>query len=59
MIPAIIIDVSGIWNASLAAMAFGFGDIMLPAFPPPIMASNIAMRDKSARAQSRSQSAPP
>ncbi|SIC15483.1 Uncharacterised protein [Mycobacteroides abscessus subsp. abscessus] len=43
MIPAAIMLVSGILNASDAAMAFGFGDIILPAFPPPIMASNIAV----------------
>nr|PRK56284.1 hypothetical protein BV173_00894 [Haemophilus influenzae] len=30
-------------------MAFGFGDIILPALPPPIMASKIAAFDKSLR----------
>ena len=36
--PANIIDVKGILNASEAAIALGLGDIIFPAFPPPIIA---------------------
>src|SRR5699024_5431210 len=43
IIPAAMTDVSGTLKASAAAIAFGFGDIILPALPPPIMASKIAV----------------
>lgn len=42
-------DVSGTWNESEAAMALGFGDMTLPALPPPIIASKMASFDSPAR----------
>src|SRR5690625_1928235 len=49
IIPAAITDVSGTLNASAAAIEFGFGDIIFPAFPPPIIASKIAVLERPAR----------
>ena len=36
------------WNASEAAIVFGFGEIIFPAFPPPIIANKIPAFDKFA-----------
>ena len=47
--PATITEVSGILNVSEAAIALGLGDIRLPALPPPIIATKIAILDKSTR----------
>lgn len=38
-----ITDVNGTPNASEAPIAFGFGDIISPDLPPPIIASKIAI----------------
>ena len=47
--PASITEVSGTSKASAAAMAFGFGDITLPALPPPTIAKSIAVLEMQAR----------
>ena len=43
MMPAIMTLVSGTPKESETAMALGLGDIMFPAFPPPIMARRIVV----------------
>lgn len=59
IIPAAIMDVSGTLKASEAAIALGFGDIMFPAFPPPIIANKIAGFDRLAFEQLQAQLVPP
>ena len=42
-------DVSGCSNASETAIVFGFGEMILPALPPPIIATRIPLLESPAR----------
>ena len=46
IIPAAITEVKGKLKASDAAIALGFGDIIFPDFPPPIIAIKTAVLDR-------------